>query len=233
MAIVKMKAVTIAAQISEFDTVVEKYVYGRDIHLENAMSVISNRGKLKNFEENNEYDIVAKNALSIMNLANYTVNKKLIAPESVKLGDMQNFIDGINERIEEERNQSDELSERIKANEAAVEQQYNNQLTYYENMFSSYGFTMESYAEMIGQTEDEFKETLHTAAENAIKQQLLIDAVAEKEGLTVEDADRESLAENYGTDLKTLQDTYGEDMVDQTALIYKVVEFIGSNAVVK
>ena len=28
MAIVKMKAVTIAAQISEFDTVVEKYVYG-------------------------------------------------------------------------------------------------------------------------------------------------------------------------------------------------------------
>lgn len=62
---------------SEFDTVVEKYVYGRDIHLENAMSVISNRGKLKNFEENNEYDIVAKNALSIMNLANYTVNKKI------------------------------------------------------------------------------------------------------------------------------------------------------------
>ena len=122
MAIVKMKAVTIAAQISEFDTVVEKYVYGRDIHLENAMSVISNRGKLKNFEENNEYDIVAKNALSIMNLANYTVNKKLIAPESVKLGDMQNFIDGINEHIEEERDQSDELSERIKANEAAVEQ---------------------------------------------------------------------------------------------------------------
>ena len=118
-------------------------------------------------------------------------------------------------------------------NEAAVEQQYNNQLTYYENMVSSYGFTMESYAEMIGQTEDEFKETLHTAAENAIKQQLLIDAVAEKEGLTVEDADCESLAENYGTDLKTIQDTYGEDMVDQTALIYKVVEFIGSNAVVK
>ncbi len=118
-------------------------------------------------------------------------------------------------------------------NEAAVEQQYNNQLTYYENMFSSYGFTMESYAEMIGQTEDEFKETLHTAAETAIKQQLLIKAVAEKEGITIDDADRESLAEQYGTDVQTLQDTYGEDMVDETALIYKVVEFIGDNAVVK
>ncbi len=118
-------------------------------------------------------------------------------------------------------------------NEAAVEQQYNNQLTYYENMFSSYGFTMESYAEMIGQTEDEFKETLRTAAETAIKQQLLIKAVAEKEGITIDDADRESLAEQYGTDVQTLQDTYGEDMVDETALIYKVVEFIGDNAVVK
>ncbi len=118
-------------------------------------------------------------------------------------------------------------------NEAAVEQQYNSQLTYYENTFASYGFTMESYAEMLGQTEDEFKETLHTAAETAIKQQLLIGAVAEKEGITIEDADRESLAEQYGTDVKTLQDTYGEDMVDETALIYKVVEFIGDNAVVK
>lgn len=118
-------------------------------------------------------------------------------------------------------------------NEDAVEQQYNNQLTYYENMFSSYDFTMESYAEMLGQTEDEFKETLHTAAETAIKQQLLIKAVAEKEGITIEDADRESLAEQYGTDVQTLQDTYGEEMVDETALIYKVVEFIGDNAVVK
>ncbi len=118
-------------------------------------------------------------------------------------------------------------------NEAAVEQQYNNQLTYYENVFSAYGLTIESYAEKNGQTEDEFKQTLHTAAENNIKQQLLIAAVAEKEGITVDDADRESLAEDYGTDVKTLQDTYGADMVDQTALIYKVVEFIGSNAVVK
>jgi len=49
----------------------------------------------------------------------------------------------------------------------------------------------------------------------------------------VDDADRESLAERYGTDVKTLQDTYGADMVDETAMIYKVVEFIGKNAVVK
>lgn len=104
-------------------------------------------------------------------------------------------------------------------NEAAVEQQYNNQVSYYENMFSSYGFNHGKLRRDDGQTEDEFKATLHTAAENAIKQQLLIAAVAEKEGFTVDDADRESLAERYGTDVKTLQDTYGADMVDETAMI--------------
>ena len=35
MAITKMKAVTIAGQIEHFDRLVEKYVYGKDIHLEN------------------------------------------------------------------------------------------------------------------------------------------------------------------------------------------------------
>lgn len=119
-------------------------------------------------------------------------------------------------------------------NVAAVEQQYNNQLNYYENTVSAYyGVTMESYAAMMGLTEEEFKETLHTAAETAIKQQLLIKAVAEKEGITIDDADRESLAEQYGTDVQTLQDAYGEEWIDETALIYKVVKFIGDNAVVK
>lgn len=118
-------------------------------------------------------------------------------------------------------------------NEAAVDQLYENQLSYYENMFSYYGFTMESYAQMNGQTEDKFKAQLREDSENGIKQQLLIDAIAEKEGLTVDDTDRENLAEQYGTDLKTLQDSYGEDGLDERAMIYKVVNFIADNAVVK
>ena len=118
-------------------------------------------------------------------------------------------------------------------NEAAVDQLYENQLSYYENMFSYYGFTLESYAEMSGMTEDEFKDQLRKDSENGIKQQLLIDAIAEKEGLTIEDADRENIAQQYGSDLKTLQDTYGEDGIDERAMIYKVIEFIADNAVVK
>ena len=122
MSITKMKAVTIAGQISEFDSIVEKYVYGRDIHLENAMSVLTNRGKLASFEDNNEYDSIAKTAMSIMKLAKYNVNKKLIAPESTRLEEMQKFLDDINLNIEEEKKQDEQLTQRIKANETAIEQ---------------------------------------------------------------------------------------------------------------
>lgn len=122
MSITKMKAVTIAGQISEFDSVVEKYVYGRDIHLENAMSVLTNRGRLTGFEDNNEYESIAKTAMSIMKLAKYNVNKKLIASEHTRLEDMRNFLDDINLNIENEKKQDEQLTQRIKENETAIAQ---------------------------------------------------------------------------------------------------------------
>lgn len=118
-------------------------------------------------------------------------------------------------------------------NQAAVDQQYDQQYNYYNSMVQMYGMTLADYVSMFSMTEEEFKEELRTAAETAIKQQLLVEAVTEKEGLTVEDADREAIAEQYGADLKTLQDTYGEESVDKTANVYKVVKFIKDNAVVK
>ena len=120
MAITKMKAVTIAGQINEFDRIVERYVYGRDIHLENAMSVITNSGRITGFEDNNEYDSIAKSALSILELAKCDINKKLTAPDGTRPEDMQSFIDEINRDIENERRQDTILTERIKANEAAI-----------------------------------------------------------------------------------------------------------------
>lgn len=119
MSITKMRAVTISGQLSEFDSVVEKYIYGRDIHLEKAMSVLSNRKNLYNFEENNEYGALAKSALDILKLANCTVNSGL-APETATLEQMREFLDNINIQIESEKQQSDKLEQLIAANNLAV-----------------------------------------------------------------------------------------------------------------
>lgn len=118
-------------------------------------------------------------------------------------------------------------------NQEAVDQQFDQQMSYYNSMIQMYGMTMADYVGIFGMTEDQFKEELKTSAEMAIKQQLLVEAIAEKEGIQVEDADREKIAEQYGTDLKTLQESYGEEAVDETVMIYNVVNFIKENAVIK
>lgn len=122
MSIVKMKAVTFSAQIKEFDYVVEKYIYGKDIHLEKAMNVITNRKRLKNFEENNDYDILAKNTLSIITLSGNKPNPKIIAKDGTGLEDMQKFIDNINLEIQAERTEMERLKDKIEKNNKMIAQ---------------------------------------------------------------------------------------------------------------
>ncbi len=122
MAITKMKAVTVAGQINEFDRIVEKYVYGRDIHLENAMSVITNSGRITGFEDDNEYDEIAKSALNILRLANRSADKNKLAPESMTPDDMRDFLNKVNADIENERRRDEELNGKISANDEMIGQ---------------------------------------------------------------------------------------------------------------
>lgn len=118
-------------------------------------------------------------------------------------------------------------------NEAAVDAQYNSQLDYYNSMVQMYGMELKDYVSMYGMTEDQFKEELKTTSELAVKQQLLVPAIAEAEGLKVEDADREVVAAQYGMSVEDLNNSYGAEAVEETAMMYRVVRFIKENAVVK
>ncbi len=120
MSVTKMKAVTIAGQIDEFDSIAEKYIYGRDIHLENAMSVITNSGRISAFEDNNEYDDIAKSAMNILNLAKYGVNDSSVAPDKTSPEEMRSFIDKINADIENERGEDARLRGKIEYNETII-----------------------------------------------------------------------------------------------------------------
>lgn len=118
-------------------------------------------------------------------------------------------------------------------NEAAVDQQYENQMSYLTSMIQMYGGNMKEYAEASGMTEEEFEKQLRSNVENALKAQILMTAIAEKEGIKVEDSDREELAKQYFMEVKELQDAYGEDAVDEVALNNKVRAFLKDNATVK
>lgn len=118
-------------------------------------------------------------------------------------------------------------------NEEAVEQQYEAQLNYYTSMVQMYGVTIEDYVSALGMDMDNFQKELRTAAENALKQELLVNAVAEAEKMEVTDEDRQKVADEYGMDIQTMKDTYGEEALDSAAMMYKVQKFIRDNAVVK
>lgn len=117
--------------------------------------------------------------------------------------------------------------------QTAVDTQYESQVTYFTSMVQAYGMTMTDYASMNGMTEEEFLAELRTSAERGIKQQLLAKAIAEAEGMTVEDADRQIVADEYASTIEDMNAQYGAAALDETALMYKVVYFIRDNAVVK
>lgn len=115
-------------------------------------------------------------------------------------------------------------------NEAAVESQYNDQMNYYNGVAQMYGTTPDV---LFGMTSEELEAEVRSAAEMTVKRQLLLEAIAEKEGLTVEDADREAVAKDYNMSLEDLNNSFGEEAVEETALLYKTMNFIVDNAVVK
>ena len=118
-------------------------------------------------------------------------------------------------------------------NEEAVNQQYENQMAYLTSMVQMYGMTMEDYAQMSDMTTEEMEKDLRDNVETSMKVQLLVKAIAEKENLQVEDADREEVARMNFTTVEELQEMYGETAVDNAAMSNKVEAFLKDNASIK
>lgn len=118
----------------------------------------------------------------------------------------------------------------IEPSEAAVEAQYQQQLDYYNNMVSSYGMTIEDYISLFDMDMETFQSQIREAAQDGVKQRLAIRAIAKKEKIKVKDADREALALQYDTDAKTLISQYGQEAVDENALMNKVLVFVSKEA---
>lgn len=116
MAITKMKAITIAGKIHDFERVVGQYVYGKDIALENAALVLGSKKKLHSFTDGVHYENIVKTAGDIITLAGIDTKKYSGEDSEMSLDEMKEFLDGINARIENEKKRADEIKEQIEAN---------------------------------------------------------------------------------------------------------------------
>lgn len=120
MAIVKMVAVTIAGKLENFDNVINKYVCNRDIHLENAISVLGNKKRLSAFDDSVRYDSVVKNAESIVALAGFEKENAGEHTSGMKLEDMQSFLEELNSKLEQKTAERDALLCEVEENRKRI-----------------------------------------------------------------------------------------------------------------
>ncbi len=118
---------------------------------------------------------------------------------------------------------------------------------YYLTMAKQYGYeSMDKFIEATGSTMDQYEQQLQKEAEGVVKTQLIAEAIAAKEGITVTDDEiKKEIANAASTSQmteeqlrKSYTQLYGSNMEIEkyyktTLLTNKVIDFIGENAKLK
>ena len=99
------------------------------------------------------------------------------------------------------------------------------------------GLSWDSYVKYTGLTLDRMMEQVRPQAEDRIKSRLVLQAVADAEGMTVTDEDRqkeyESMAEAYQLEVdkvREMLEAKGLKEMDKDLLVKKAMDFITDNA---
>ena len=82
----------------------------------------------------------------------------------------------------------------VVAAEESIQAAYDEAMTYYETMATNSGMELETLVGYYGMDLDTFKAQVRTQAEENAKQQLVINAIADKEGIKVTDEEQKSTA---------------------------------------
>jgi trigger factor len=107
----------------------------------------------------------------------------------------------------------------------------------YQQRLAMQGLSWDSYIKYTGLTLDRMMEQVRPQAEDRIKSRLVLQAIAEAEGMTVSDEDRqkeyESMAEAYQLEadkVREMLEAKGLKEMDKDLLVKKAMEFITDNA---
>lgn len=126
-----------------------------------------------------------------------------------------------------------EQVEVISLPEDEVNENYTQIEDYYKQIAEMYGVEFEEFlSSYVGMTEEAFTEQATESAENYVKQGIALELIAEKEKLTVTDAEYEEevqkLASEYGyeDDVEGFVEQYGEDTIRKSMTEERVLAFL-------
>lgn len=153
------------------------------------------------------------------------------------------YKEGIREDLLKDRQQAADLQvqqsalqkvvegSKFKLSKNAVSKRYNARVKQYTEQAKMYGTSLAGMAQANGMDEPGLKQVIYASVEDDVKNQLVINTIAEKEGITLEDADRQAFVEQNGQTVEEAVSLYGQETVDEMTLNYKVMKFLADNAV--
>lgn len=113
-----------------------------------------------------------------------------------------------------------------------IQATYDEQYAMYEEQATAYGMDMEKMVSLYGMELEAFQSQLMVQAEEAAKQEAVVNAIADAEKITVSDEDRQALAEEFGFEsVDAMNEQTGEDTANEYILSRKVIDFLVENAV--
>ncbi len=119
--------------------------------------------------------------------------------------------------------------------EAMIKDFLDNQVGNMRQQLASYGMQLEQYLNMMGTTEEGFRETMRPNAVRQIKTTLALEKIAQLEKFTPTDEEEEKyyaeLAERYGVDVETLKASVPKDTAERELSIQAAARFVVENAV--
>lgn len=116
--------------------------------------------------------------------------------------------------------------------------QYQAEYSYYNNMYYQFlgYYNWNSCYDYYGMSRAEYKDMVKTSAEDAAKQNMILQAVYEDLGLTItqDDIDKALVEAGYEiNDMESAVEDYGKPYWNQFAIFYKVVEAVAEKATIQ
>ena len=178
---------------------------------------------IKNVENTAIDDALAQR---VMDDADATVDQL----RSQVYGGLENQAESIffNEAGSELLNQAIENST-VTCDPDAVDDMYNQLVTTYTAYAGQYGMELEEFLSMFLQTD---RAGLKETAENLVKQEMVLNAIIEAEGIEATDEEKDKLAQmNYFADADEMVSTYGEESADRLFQMGAAYYYLIDNAV--
>jgi trigger factor len=124
---------------------------------------------------------------------------------------------------------------KVDLNDAMVEERAQQMANDMAQRLQNQGIPFETYLNWMGTNPKDFVEQQKQQAEKTIRQELALAKIAELEGLTVTEEDREAelakMAEQYGVDVETVKNVVDPEMLTDGILYNKAADLLIANAV--